>query len=476
MWYKGAIVLIIAFTNINIYAQEISGKVCDEETREPVPFANVWFKGTTTGTMTDINGNFKLSSLKGDTLSFSSVGYFPKEIRMGKNQKKNLNIFLERNIIMLNEVKVTPEVPRAKVLFKEILKHKKENRENIQKFNDYKTFARTAVYAAVDTSAKSKGVFNNWDEVTMKIDDQELRFVPIYHAELGTASKEGEDSIVYSKKDGIFPKLNQTIESLILLNVVIELDFYQDQIDILGRGFTSPISNSARLYYDIYLNDSTVVDSVKFYHFSFTPKNKYNPLFTGRFTVEDGSFALTNVYAYIQKEANINFVNGFEADVSYRKTEEGNWFHNNQEINFNLSITLNKDTLSKYGSERIDEISAGNWLVNKTTLYSTAKRLNHVKADEWKNQPEFSSNQLKANTYAHIDKLKENQIVKGIDAIGGMVLTSYIDMGKTDVGPVFDIYSTNAIEGQRFTLPLRTGEKLFKNFYVGGFLGYGTKN
>ncbi|MCK5730135.1 MAG: carboxypeptidase-like regulatory domain-containing protein, partial [Draconibacterium sp.] len=58
----------------------------------------------------------------------------------------------------------------------------------------------------------------------------------------------------------------------------------------------------------------------------------------------------------------------------------------------------------------------------------------------------------------------------------GMVLTSYINTGVIDVGPVFDIYSTNAIEGNRFTVPIRTGEKLFEKFTVGGFVGYGTKN
>jgi len=476
MWYKVAIVIIIAFTNINIYAQEISGNIHDEETKEPIPFVNVWFKGTTYGTMTDVNGNFMLPSVKNDTLIFSSVGYFSKEIGLKKNQKKFLSVPLEKDIIMLNEAIIKPEVSRAKVLFKEILKHKKGNRENLQKINDYNTFSRTAVYVAVDSSSRSKGVFNNLDELTMQIENQNLKFLPIYFAELGTEIKAGNDSIVYSKKDGIFPKLNQTIESLILLNVLVDMDFYQEQIDILGRGFASPISNSARLYYDIYLNDSTVVDSVKFYNFSFTPKNKYNPLFTGRFTVESGSFALTNVYAYIQKEANINFVNGFGADVTYQKTEGEKWFYKDQEISFNLSITLNKDTLSKYGSERIDEISEGNWLVNKTTLYSTSKRLNHVKSGEWKSQTEFFSNQLKAGTYLHIDKLKENQVVKGIDAVGGMALTGYLNIEKIDVGPVFDLYSTNAIEGQRFTIPLRTGEKLFENFYVGGFLGYGTKN
>ncbi len=476
MLYKILLLFITAFSALGVSAQEISGNVNNAKTNEPIPFVNIWFKGTNQGTISDVNGYFKLSFSKNDTLCFSSVGYFQKEIEIEKGVNKPILVSLIEDVKELGEVKVKPEISRAKELFKLILEHKKENRKNIKRVNEYKTFARTSVYVAVDSLARTNRIRHNLDEVTMKMDGHDMKFSPIYIAELGTANRAGKDSTVYAKKDGIFPKLNQTIESLILLNVVVDLDFYQEQIDILGRGFISPISNSARLNYDIFLNDSTVVDGKLFYSFSFTPKNKYNPLFTGRFTVDGENFALTKIYAYIQKEANINFVNGFQANVSYRKTEQDYWFYNDQEINFNMSLSLNNDTVSKYDSERINEISTGNWLVNKTTQYATAKRLNHVKARDWKNQPEFASSQLKEGTYMRIEKLKENDVVQGIDAIGGVVLTSYINTGKIDVGPVFDIYSTNAIEGNRFTIPIRTGEKLFEYFTVGGFVGYGTKN
>ncbi|WP_429417174.1 DUF5686 and carboxypeptidase-like regulatory domain-containing protein [Roseimarinus sediminis] len=477
MRYKILILLILAFSSFGVFGNEIIGNVTDAKTNEPLPFVNIWFKGTNQGTMSDINGDFKLPLGIKDTLCFSSVGYFQKEIKIEKGTMMPISVSLVENVKELGEVRVKPEVSRAKVLFKQILEHKKSNQENMERVNNYKTFARTTVYVALDSTARTKRIINNLDEVTVKMDGHDLKFSPIYLAELGTSNRNHKDSIVYTKKDGIFPKLNQTIESLILLNVVVDLDFYQEQINILGRGFSSPISNTARLNYDIFLNDSTMVDGKLFYSFSFTPKNKYNPLFTGRFTVDGETFALTHIYAYIQKEANINFVNGFQATVSYKQTEDENiWFYNNQEISFNMSLAMNKDTVSKYDSERINEISAGNWLVNKTTQYSTAKRLNNVRAREWKNQPEFTSTQLDEDAYLRIDKLKENDVVKGIDAIGGMVLTSYINTGKIEIGPVFDIYSTNEIEGHRFTVPLRTGEELFTNFTVGGFVGYGTKN
>ncbi|WP_297090164.1 DUF5686 and carboxypeptidase-like regulatory domain-containing protein [uncultured Draconibacterium sp.] len=457
-------------------ATELSGFVFDASTNEPIPFVNVWVKGTTRGTITDIEGYFLLSATVGDEISFSSVGYEKEEIKVTANLALPLKVQLKPDVQRISEVTVKPEESRAKVLFREIMKNKKDNRQKVEGFADYKTFARTSVYMAIDSTSKVNRIIPNLNEVTMKLDDRDVRFSPIYLAEEGILVENQEDSLVYRKKDGIFPKLNQTIESLILLNVVIDLDFYKDQINILGRGIISPLSNSARLHYDFYLNDSTLVDSVWHYSFSFTPKNKYNPLFTGRFTVEGTNYALTSVYAYVQEEANINFVNGYRSNVQYRKTPDGTWFYDEQQISLNLSLMLNKDTVSRYGSQRIDQISSGNWMVNKTTQYSTSKQLDEVKGRNWKLQPEFAASLMSDGTYERVDRLKENQVVKGIDAVGGMVLTSYVDLGKLELGPVFDIYSTNAIEGQRFSLPFRTGQKMWERFTIGGFLGYGTRN
>ena len=457
-------------------ATELSGYVIDKETKEPIPFVNVWIKGTTRGTMTDAGGNFMLSASLGDEISFSSVGYKKQEVTYTANIKMPLEVSLVPDVQQIGEIKVKPEESRAKVLFRRIMEHKKENREKVENYNDYKTFERTSVYMAIDSTSKVNRIIPNMNEVSMKLDDRDIRFSPIYMAELGTLTSNKKDSVVYNKKDGIFPKLNQTIESLILLNVVIDLDFYKDQINILGRGIISPLSNSARLHYDLYLNDSTLIDSVWHYNFSFTPKNKFNPLFTGRFTVEGKNFALTSIYAYVQEEANINFVNGYRSNVQYRKDEDGTWFYDNQQISLNLSLMLNKDTVSRYGSQRIDQISSGNWMVNKITQYSTSKHLDEIRGFNWRSQPEFATSLMSDGTYERVDKLKENNVVKGIDAIGGMVLTSYVDLGKIELGPVFDIYSTNAIEGQRFSLPFRTGEKMWERFTIGGFLGYGTRN
>ncbi len=474
MYYRIAILFLLSIYGSGIFAQSVSGYVKDENGVK-IPFANVWIKGTLQGTMADVNGHFAILNPKNDTLCVSSVGFVSKETNIKKKQNTEVTVVLKKDIQKIDEVTIKPEVPRAKVLFKQIVQHKKSNSEQIKSVSDYKTLARTTVYMAVDTSAKVTRLISNLNEVTVKIDNQNLRFAPIYLAEQAQNITDNNTEEVYNKTDGIFPRLNQSIESLILINVVVDLDFYKEQIYILGRGIISPLNNTALLHYNLYLNDSTNIGGKKYFNFSFAPKNKYNLLFSGHFTVEDSSFALTDIEVYLPKEANLNFINGFKGNVRYKKGADGGWFYDEQRIGINMALVLNKDTASSYSSKRVDNVTSGNWLINKSTQYSTSPQLNAAKAYDWKNQPEFASNQLEVGAYYRVDKLKEQNVVKGIDAIGSMVLTSYVNAGKIDIGPVYDIYSTNSIEGNRFTLPARTSEKMFKYFSVGGYLGMGTK-
>ncbi len=407
---------------------------------------------------------------------FSCLGYTTSETPVNAVSKGSLTIKLKENVTAIDEVTVKPEIPRAKVLLKKIRENKEENINRIDSVSHFKKLEYTTVYIAVDTASNIKNMFNDMEEITMTLDNQDLRFSPVYLAEENRSVNDGEAQSLYTKKDGIFPRLNNAIESMVLMNVVVDMDFYKDQVYIMDRGFISPLNSTAGLYYNFYLNDSAEVNDTKYYHFSFAPKNQHNPLFTGHFTVEDSTFALTDIDAYISEKANINFVNGFNASVSYTKQPNGSWFFNKQDVKINMALTLNKDSVSKYSSKRVDNISKGNWLINKVTLYSTSDRLSEVNPKNWNDQPEFKSALSLDTAYQKVSVLKNQQVVKAVDAVGGMAMSSFFNVGKLDIGPVFDIYSTNKIEGTRLTIPLRTSEKMWKQFSVGGFIGEGTKS
>ena len=82
--------------------QQIKGKVVDK-TGESIIGANVVVKGTTTGVISDINGNFSIDAEKGSTLVISYIGYRSTEVKVTSNF---LNITLEDDTEVLDEVVV----------------------------------------------------------------------------------------------------------------------------------------------------------------------------------------------------------------------------------------------------------------------------------------------------------------------------------------------------------------------------------
>ncbi len=68
---------------IIIQTRTITGKVTSMEDSEGLPGVNVVEKGTSNGTVTDIQGNYSLEVSEGATLVFSSVGYTQEEIQIG---------------------------------------------------------------------------------------------------------------------------------------------------------------------------------------------------------------------------------------------------------------------------------------------------------------------------------------------------------------------------------------------------------
>ena len=94
---------MLLFCSTIMYAQEaISGTVFDA-TGEPIIGATVMEKGTSNGTVTDFDGNFKLKVQAGKTLVFTYVGYNPQE----QAAANGMTVTLKEDALSLNEVVVT---------------------------------------------------------------------------------------------------------------------------------------------------------------------------------------------------------------------------------------------------------------------------------------------------------------------------------------------------------------------------------
>ena len=84
---------------------DVSGKVTSEEDGEELPGVNVLVKGTAIGTVTDVNGNYRIEVPDAaSVLVFSSIGFLSREVTVG-NQTE-INVILPPDVKSLEEVVV----------------------------------------------------------------------------------------------------------------------------------------------------------------------------------------------------------------------------------------------------------------------------------------------------------------------------------------------------------------------------------
>ena len=83
--------------------KKISGVITDE-TGLPVAGANIVVKGTTNGTISDMDGNFSLEAAPGEMLEISYIGFLPMEVKI--DNKNTFDILMKEDAQGLDEVVV----------------------------------------------------------------------------------------------------------------------------------------------------------------------------------------------------------------------------------------------------------------------------------------------------------------------------------------------------------------------------------
>jgi TonB-linked SusC/RagA family outer membrane protein len=101
------ILCLVSMYVIPLHAQNITvkGVVTDGNTNEPLPGVNIIIKGTQTGVVTDMDGNYQITVNSADAvLTFSSVGYVAEEVAVGG--RTSIDILLVPDIETIDEVVV----------------------------------------------------------------------------------------------------------------------------------------------------------------------------------------------------------------------------------------------------------------------------------------------------------------------------------------------------------------------------------
>lgn len=124
------LLLLVFVTNVAFGQRTISGTVVDSKTNEALIGANVLVKGSSSGTITDIDGAYSLDVRGQDViLVFSYTGYKEKEVSVG-NQTE-INVILEEGTLLDEVVVVGYGIQKKSVVTGAIASLKTKDLENV---------------------------------------------------------------------------------------------------------------------------------------------------------------------------------------------------------------------------------------------------------------------------------------------------------------------------------------------------------
>src|SRR5688572_4148500 len=119
-WFKhlslAMLLIIFSVFSASVMAQNtvtVTGKITAQENGETLPGANIIIKGSTEGTITDLDGNYTISVPAESTLVVSSIGFVSQEVPV--NSRTIIDIQLETDIRALDEVVVVGYGEQPKV-------------------------------------------------------------------------------------------------------------------------------------------------------------------------------------------------------------------------------------------------------------------------------------------------------------------------------------------------------------------------
>lgn len=472
-----------------IYGQSttITGKVTDALTNEAIPFATVIFKGSTTGTNTDFEGNFRLSSpTPTDSILCTIIGYKPVVMRVRKGETQTINIVLSTNQIEFQEVIIRPGENPALQIIRNIIEHKPDNDPSKLTSYQFEVYNKLEFdITNINDKLKNNKLLKPFNFIWDNIDSSETNskpFLPFFISEslsdiyFKSNPKDKREIIKASKISGLE---NATVTQF-LGDMYQKVDIYGNFIDLFGKSFVSPTSNIGTLYYKYYLLDSTFIDSKWCYKIKFRPRRPEDLTFLGELWVNDTTWAIKKIDMRISAKANINWVEDMAIVQEYTYFNNQQWMLSKDKLIVDFAA---KDEGTGFIGRKTT--SYRDFHINEQPIDSIFKGGENiiVKADAadkstefWDNSRHDSLSNRELQIYHMVDTIKTLPAFQTYVDLITLFFTGYKDIGKIELGPYYTFYSFNKIEGNRFRIGARTSDDFSTKVQIDGYVAYGLKD
>ncbi|MGE0079522.1 MAG: DUF5686 family protein [Bacteroidales bacterium] len=465
---------------------KIRGKVIDSKTKEPLPYVNVSFHGTSVGTVTSEKGEFFIESrIVKDSLTVSFMGYTTQLVKIRKGAYQDLNIELDPESIELAGVVVKPGESQSRKIMRNIVKNKDKNNPSYLSYY-CKSYNKVQVdLNNIDDDVKKRKIFNQFKFIWNYVDTNAITgktYLPIFITEslsdyyYQSSPRLEKEVIKATKISGV----NNESVAQFTGKVYQNINIYDNYINIFDQGLISPLANAGQVYYRYMLADSAFIENHWCYQILFKPRRKMEPTFTGDFWVNDSTWAIVKIQMRLSDMVNLNFVNDMVASAEFTPLNDTLWFPKQMSLFVDFNLT-DKTTgffghkTTSYDSVRLNPEFPKEVVSMASNVQVKEGALNQ-ESDYWQTSRPFELTPKEQNIYTMVDSVQQVPMYKTFVDIINMFINYYYVVGYFEIGPYYKTYSFNEIEGNRFRVSGRTSNKFSKKWMISAFAAYGDKD
>lgn len=474
---------------VSVHAQKtiVSGKVTEVVTGAPIPFATVVFTGTTSGAVTDFDGNFLAeTTLPVDSIEVSYVGYIKRVKALTRSSNQEINFQLNEDIVALNEVVILPGENPAFAILEKVIENKKKNDKRQLDAYEYESYTRTE-FDVDNISEKLKNrkvmekVTSVMDSIQQIAGEDGKALLPVLISEAISqfhyrkTPRAKHERIIRTRVSGV-GITDGTLTSQVIGSSFQEYNFYQNWMNIISKEFASPIADGWKLLYEYDLVDSLLIGDSYCYRLEFFPKQEQDLAFIGTMWITKEEYALKQIEVTVSPSSNINFIEKLKIQQDLQKTTAGPWLPTKTRVVIDV-IQVTKNTaglLAKfYVSNKgfvVNQPKEDDFYLNSISMDPMVRQADDL---YWQESRHDSLSTTEQNVFRMIDSLKQVPQIKlattGVKFAG----TGYLKAGKIDIGPYSTFAGKNDVEGLRLGMGMRTNYSLSQKWVAGGYLGYG---
>ncbi|WP_091854196.1 DUF5686 and carboxypeptidase-like regulatory domain-containing protein [Prevotella communis] len=502
---KGIRLFVLIYTlllGMAIHAQQslqITGVITDEETGDSISFASIVYKGHNISTVANVFGQYTIPRQEGWNITVSAVGYKSRIIPVNSKTRRKLNITLKPAKQELAEVTVKSrrnrysrkDNPAVELMRRVVAAKKKTDLSNndYYRYNKYEKLTLalndlTPQQLESPFFAKKPWLLNQVEvnpytnKLVLPVSVDETVSQKFYRK-----SPKDEKNIIQGQTSTGINDYFQTgdIINTVVKDVFTNVDLYQDDIRILQRPFTSPMSEKGIGFYRYYIEDTLAIGQDSCIHLAFVPNNMQDMGFRGDlYILKDSTLHLRRCQLSIPKQSNVNFVESLQVLQEYEKLPDGQWVLTTDDMITELQL--------------FDFISAGA-IVTRITRYSdydfseVPNKIFHGQKKEVTEADAQMRDKAFWDQYRQVELTRsENSMDKFMENIQNMKGFKYViyglktlvensletgDPNYVDICPINTLLTRNYVDGWRTRLSAKTTANLNKHFFLSGYYAHG---